>query len=72
MVQSFERIRVLDLSGGQALITGNMLGKLGADVVLVEPTGGSPTRRYRAREGQDGFLWQALATSRRVITFNLT
>ena len=71
MVQSFERIRVLDLSGGQALITGNMLGKLGADVVLVEPTGGSPTRRYRAREGQDGFLWQALATARRGITCNL-
>ncbi len=37
--------RVLDLSDNGAQICGQILGDLGADVVLIEPTGGSASRR---------------------------
>ena len=37
--------RVLDLTDGRGLLCGKMLGDLGADVVQVEPPGGSPSRR---------------------------
>ena len=45
-------VRVIDLAGEPAAITGRVLADLGADVVLVEPPGGSPLRlqpnRFRA------------------------
>jgi len=45
-------LRVIDLAGEPAAITGRVLADLGADVVLVEPPGGSPLRsqpnRFRA------------------------
>ena len=34
--------RVLDLTDERGLLAGRMLGQLGADVVQVEPPGGSP------------------------------
>ena len=39
------RIRVLDLTDGGAGIAGQMLGDLGADVILIEPPGGVASRR---------------------------
>ena len=36
--------RVLDLTDGRGLLCGKMLADLGADVVQVEPPGGSPAR----------------------------
>jgi len=47
-----EGVRVLDLAGESGAIAGRVLGDLGAEVVLVEPPGGSPQRaqpnRFRA------------------------
>ena len=37
-------LRVLDLTDGGAAIAGQMLADLGADVVLIEPTGGAGSR----------------------------
>src|SRR5688500_9838248 len=37
-------LRVLDLAGEPAAITGRVLADLGAEVVLVEPPGGHPLR----------------------------
>jgi crotonobetainyl-CoA:carnitine CoA-transferase CaiB-like acyl-CoA transferase len=37
--------RVLDLTNERGLLCGQMLGDLGADVVQIEPPGGSPARR---------------------------
>ncbi len=65
-------LRVLDLSLG---IAGGYCTKLladaGADVVMVEPEGGAPLRRWSATSGpvdEDGALFQFLATSKRSIT----
>jgi crotonobetainyl-CoA:carnitine CoA-transferase CaiB-like acyl-CoA transferase len=52
MATLLEGVRVLDLAGEAAAITGRVLADLGADVVLVEPPGGAPLRaqpnRFRA------------------------
>jgi len=57
-------IRVIELADEQAEYCGLTLAGLGADVVKVEPPGGSPTRRigpfYEDREGPERslFFWQ--------------
>src|SRR3989442_11968245 len=57
-------IRVIELADEQAEYCGLTLAGLGADVVKVEPPGGSPTRRsvpfYRDREDRERslFFWQ--------------
>jgi crotonobetainyl-CoA:carnitine CoA-transferase CaiB-like acyl-CoA transferase len=57
-------IRVIELANEQAEYCGLTLAGLGADVVKVEPPGGSPTRRigpfYEDREGPERslFFWQ--------------
>jgi len=57
-------IRVVELADEQAEYCGLTLAGLGADVVKVEPPGGSPTRRigpfYEDREGPERslFFWQ--------------
>src|SRR5258707_9066829 len=38
-------IRVLDLSGSAGQYCGKQFADLGADVILIEPVGGSPVRR---------------------------
>ena len=52
MESLLDGLRVVDLAGEPAAITGRVLADLGADVVLVEPPGGSPLRaqpnRFRA------------------------
>ncbi len=46
-------LKVLDLAGPDAQSLGRLLADLGADVVLVEPPGGTPGRRYHPRASSD-------------------
>ena len=47
--------RVLDLTDERGILCGKILADLGADVIQIEPPGGSPARRigpfYRGRAG---------------------
>ena len=47
-------VRVLDLTGPDAQMCGRILAALGAEVILVEPPGGDPSRREAPfRDGRD-------------------
>jgi crotonobetainyl-CoA:carnitine CoA-transferase CaiB-like acyl-CoA transferase len=39
--------RILDLAEGGCMIGGRILGDLGADVIKIEPPGGSPSRNSK-------------------------
>jgi len=41
--------RVLDLTTERGMFCGQLLGDLGADVITIEPPGGSPARRFGPR-----------------------
>src|SRR5260370_37682989 len=65
--------RVLDLTDHGGLLAGCMLGKLGADVIQVEPPTGSSARRVGpfapdAPQGQNSLYWSAYASHKRGIT----
>jgi crotonobetainyl-CoA:carnitine CoA-transferase CaiB-like acyl-CoA transferase len=68
--------RVLDLTDGGALLCGQILGDLGADVVVIEPPGGAAARKtgpfYHGEEDPDKSLdWWALNRNKRGITLDL-
>ena len=68
--------RVLDLTDERGLLCGKILGDLGADVVQVEPPGGSPARQvgpfYKDDPSPDKSLyWWAYCANKRGITLNL-
>ena len=68
--------RVLDLSDERGLLCGHILANLGADVVLVEPPGGSPARSAPplledAPEGERSLYWAAYARDRRSLELDL-
>jgi crotonobetainyl-CoA:carnitine CoA-transferase CaiB-like acyl-CoA transferase len=68
--------RVLDLTNERGLSCGQILGDLGADVIQVEPPGGSPARRlgpfYQDQPGADRSLfWWAYNRNKRGITIDL-
>jgi crotonobetainyl-CoA:carnitine CoA-transferase CaiB-like acyl-CoA transferase len=68
--------RVLDLTDQRGQLCGQILGDLGADVILVEPPGGSPARRlapfYKGEPHPDRSLWfWALNRNKRSITLDL-
>jgi crotonobetainyl-CoA:carnitine CoA-transferase CaiB-like acyl-CoA transferase len=64
--------RVLDLTDERGLLAGRILADLGADVVQVEPVGGS-TARSRAPHAPDGgsYFWDAYAANKRGIALDL-
>jgi crotonobetainyl-CoA:carnitine CoA-transferase CaiB-like acyl-CoA transferase len=69
--------RVLDLTNERGLLCGQILGDLGADVIKVEPPGGSPARRigpfYQDDPHLDSSLfWWAYNRNKRSITLDLT
>lgn len=69
-------LRVLDLADEWGILTGNILADLGADVVAVEPPGGSTARRigpfkHDSGRPQDSLFWAAYARNKRGITLNL-
>ena len=41
-----EGLKVLELASDRAALVGKLLGDLGAEVVVVEPPGGHPSRGY--------------------------
>ena len=58
--------RVVDLSDERSLLAGQMLGRLGADVVQVEPLGGDTARACAPfdpalPDGDNSFYWSAWA-----------
>lgn len=68
--------RVLDLSDERGLLCGQILADLGADVIAVEPAGGSTARRvgpfYQDRPDPNGSLfWWALSRNKRSATLDL-
>jgi len=68
--------RVLDLTEGGCLIAGQMLGDLGADVIQIEPPGGSPSRSlgpfYKdVPDPEKSLFWFSYCSNKRGITLNL-
>ncbi len=68
--------RVLDLTDQRGMLTGQILADLGADVICVEPPGGSAARSLGPFAGDDpgpdrSLFWWAYARNKRGITCNL-
>jgi crotonobetainyl-CoA:carnitine CoA-transferase CaiB-like acyl-CoA transferase len=68
--------RVLDLSTERGLLCGQMLGDMGADVIKVEPPGGSPARQlgpfYKDQPHPNRSLyWWAYNRNKRSITLDI-
>lgn len=68
--------RVLDLTEGGCMLGGRMLGDLGADVIKIEPPGGSPSRIapfYKdIRDPEKSLWWFAYNFNKRGVTLNIT
>ncbi|HXG19146.1 MAG TPA: CaiB/BaiF CoA-transferase family protein [Methylomirabilota bacterium] len=69
--------RVLDLTTERGLLCGQILGDLGADVIKIEPPGGSPARRlgpfYQDQPHPDrSLLWWAYNRNKRSVTLDIT
>jgi crotonobetainyl-CoA:carnitine CoA-transferase CaiB-like acyl-CoA transferase len=65
--------RVLDLTDECGILAGSMFGRLGADVIQVEPPAGSPVRAVPpfandAPPGENSLYWSAYAAGKRSIT----
>ena len=68
--------RVLDLTNDGAMLCGKVLGDFGADVIQIEPPGGSPTRGVGPFHGDDpdpekSLTWFYLGLNKRGITLDL-
>ena len=70
------RYRVLDLTDERGLLCGMTLAHLGADVIQIEPPGGSTARKigpyYNDQiNPENSLFWWAYAINKRGITLNL-
>ena len=68
--------RVLDLTEGGCIIAGQIFGGFGADVIKIEPPGGSPTRRigpfYKdIAHPEKSLFWFAYSANKRGITLDI-
>ena len=68
--------RVLDLTGELGVLAGKMLSDLGAEVIAVEPPGGSPARRLGPFYKDDphperSLVWWAWAAGKRSVTLDI-
>jgi crotonobetainyl-CoA:carnitine CoA-transferase CaiB-like acyl-CoA transferase len=68
--------RVLDLTDEHGLLCGQLLADLGADVIAVEPPGGSPARALGpfvggVRDPNGSLYWWAYARNKRSVTLDL-
>ncbi|PKB64928.1 MAG: hypothetical protein BZY82_10025 [SAR202 cluster bacterium Io17-Chloro-G3] len=69
--------RVLDLTEGGCTIGAKMLGDLGADVIKVEPPGGSPTRSigpywHDETDPEKSLFWWAYNINKKSVTLNIS
>ena len=69
-------IRVVELTSERCALAGKLLGDMGADVIVVEPPGGSPTRRYEpfaddSGAMEDSLYWWHYNTSKRSVVVDL-
>lgn len=69
-------LRVVDLSNEWSILTGNILADLGADVVHVEPPGGSSARSLGPFNGdtgrrEDSLFWAAYARNQRGVSLDI-
>lgn len=76
MSPPFEGVKVVDLSGLAGAYTTRLFAALGADVVKVEPTHGSPLRRMApfiedAPEPENSLWWAYLAMGTRSVTLDI-
>jgi benzylsuccinate CoA-transferase BbsE subunit len=69
MTALLDAVLVLDLSDGPLSYGGRLLADLGADVILVEPPGGSPARRAAA--GQMSAAFAFTSAGKRSVTLDL-
>jgi len=68
--------RVLDLSDEKGMFCGKFLGDFGADVIKIEPPGGSPARNigpfyHDIPDPEKSLFWFAYNSSKRGITLNI-
>jgi crotonobetainyl-CoA:carnitine CoA-transferase CaiB-like acyl-CoA transferase len=68
--------RVLDLTDGGSLLCGQMLGDLGADVIVVEPPGGATAREiepffHHERNPDRSLYWWSLNRNKRGVTLDI-
>ena len=68
--------RVLDLTDGGRMLCGKLLGDLGADVIKIEPPGGSPSRNappfyHDIADPEKSLEWLYLGLNKRGVTLNL-
>ncbi len=71
-----EPYRVLDLTDERGLLAGKILADMGADVIQVEPPGGSPARNLGPFHGDDpqpekSLFWWAYTANKRSVTLDL-
>ena len=68
--------RVLDLTEGECLLAGRMMGDLGADVIKIEKPGGSPSRKrgpfYKdIPDPEKSLFWFGFCLNKRSITLDI-
>ncbi len=74
---ALEGLRVVELAGEWSPMAGKILADLGAEVVVVEPLGGHPTRSWGPFFGDEpspdaSLWWWAFHTSKKAVQLDLT
>ncbi len=68
--------RILDLTAGGSILGGRLLADLGADIVQIEPPGGSPSRiapyHKNVADPERSLFWWAYAAGKRGITLDIS